>query len=412
MKLVYLLFLSVSSFITIPIHRKIKPPSINLLPESQILSSVPTYSVANYYNFQYAAIFSVGTPAQDFKMVLDTGSSWIWVPSVGCDCHPADSHFNSSDSSTFISSTTVIELNYGQGYVSGTYSKDVVAAGSLSVKNQAFVLSTEDSDLGDLKADGLLGLAFNGLSGGNPTFIENLKLQGEIDHEIFSLYLSNFNDYNTQSEFTIGGYDEKKYSIGGQKVIDINPLSPYWTCTLNEARFDGQVVGNEALAILDIGTSALFGPSDAVDSILGTLSKGRDCWYDGFLICYCAQSDIQYFPNIILTLGDNEYTITPENYVYYDSVQACYFMIVDSGDDYWLIGQALFREYYSVYDMENYQVFMYSATRYEKGGTTGILSYLIMAGIGAAVAGILIYFHVVKSDSTTPVVNPRRNLRK
>jgi saccharopepsin len=39
----------------------------------------------DYQNLQYYAPISLGTPAQDFKVVLDTGSSNLWVPGTACN---------------------------------------------------------------------------------------------------------------------------------------------------------------------------------------------------------------------------------------------------------------------------------------------------------------------------------------
>jgi cathepsin D len=64
----------------------------------------------------YYGVVSIGTPPQQFNVILDTGSSDLWVASNQClSCQLQSPGFNPQSSSTFVSTNRPIDIQYGSG---------------------------------------------------------------------------------------------------------------------------------------------------------------------------------------------------------------------------------------------------------------------------------------------------------
>ncbi|KAK8672216.1 hypothetical protein V6N13_110589 [Hibiscus sabdariffa] len=156
-----------------------------------------------------------GTPPQKFTVIFDTGSSSLWVPSskyyfsIACYFH---STYKSSRSQTYKANGRPVGIQYGTRSISGFFSEDYVAVGEIVVKNQEFMEAIKEPDLTFLlaKSDGVLGLGFQEILGGNVVHVwYNMVNQGLAKQPAFSFWLNNNPEYDFGGEFVFGGMDPK-----------------------------------------------------------------------------------------------------------------------------------------------------------------------------------------------------------
>ena len=207
----------------------------------------------------------IGTPPQKFKVVLDTGSSNLWVPSSECGsiaCY-LHSKYDSSSSSTFQKNGSEFEIRYGSGSLSGFVSEDTVKIGDLKLEHQQFAEATSEPGLAFAfgRFDGILGLGFDSISVNKivPPFY-NMLNQKKIDKPVFAFYLGDANKEGQDSVATFGGVDKDHYT--GELVKLPLRRKAYW-----EVDFDSIALGDNVAeldntgVILDTGTSLIALPS-------------------------------------------------------------------------------------------------------------------------------------------------------
>merc|ERR1711937_1068031 len=124
-------------------------------PKSDGIHPVP---VSNFMNAQYFSETTIGTPPQTFKVVLDTGSSNLWVPSKSCGSIACYLHstYDSDASSTYKKNGSEFEIHYGSGSLTGFVSQDDFTIGDLKVKGQDFAEATSEPGLASLSTSLML----------------------------------------------------------------------------------------------------------------------------------------------------------------------------------------------------------------------------------------------------------------
>ena len=315
--------------------------------------------ISNYMDAQYYGEIGLGTPAQTFKVIFDTGSSNLWVPSQKCYLSPAcylHNYFKEGSSSTFVKNGTDFNIQYGSGAVKGFLSEDSLTLGNIVGKNITFAEITKLSGLSFIvaKFDGILGLAFQSISVDNvvpPLYA--FKAQGLINEVSFAFYLTKAAGA-AGSALTIGGTNPAHYtgSIVYHDVIE----EKYWSISMESASMENQTFtpsgqNTHYRAIVDSGTSAIVAPQSVVNKIQKIVPKVPDC------------SKTSEYPDLVLTIGGHTYTLTADDYILKVTALGhteCALGIMGLNApqlaNSWILGDVFIKQYYTHFHLENKKV--------------------------------------------------------
>ncbi|KAG5296746.1 aspartic endopeptidase Pep2 [Histoplasma ohiense] len=313
--------------------------------------------VDNFLNAQYFSEIGIGTPPQTFKVVLDTGSSNLWVPSSECGSIACYLHnkYDSSASSTHKKNGSEFSITYGSGSLTGFVSQDCLTIGDLVVENQVFAEATSEPGLAFAfgRFDGILGLGYDTISVNKivPPFYEMLN-KNLLDEPMFSFYLGDANVGGDESEVVFGGMNKDRFTGELTKI----PLrrKAYWEVDLDSITFGEQTaMMTNTGVILDTGTSLIALPSTIAELLNKEIGAKKS--FNGQYTVECAKRDS--LPNLTFGLSGHNFTIGPYDYTL--EVQGtCIssFMGMDFPAPVGplaILGDAFLRRYYTVYDLGN-----------------------------------------------------------
>jgi saccharopepsin len=295
---------------------------------------------------------TIGTPPQTFKVVLDTGSSNLWVPSQSCGSIACYLHstYDSSSSSTYKSNGSEFEIQYGSGSLSGFVSNDVMSIGDLQIKGQDFAEATNEPGLAFAfgRFDGILGLGYDTISVNKiiPPFYQMIK-QDLLDEPVFAFYLGSD---ETSSEAVFGGVDKSHYT-GDIEYIPLRRKA-YWEVDLESIAFGDEVAElDDTGVILDTGTSLNVIPSSLAELL--NKEMGAEKGYNGQYTIDCSKRDT--LPDITFNLAGSNYSLPASDYILEVSgscISTFQGMDIPApAGPLAILGDAFLRRYYSVYDL-------------------------------------------------------------
>lgn len=219
-------------------------------------------------------MINIGSPAQTFKVIFDTGSSNLWVQSSICQTPGCLQHkgFDHTVSSTFQKHTIegkvpIFSIRYGTGRISGEFVKDRVSVAGIEVPEQIFGLTYREEGFAfqNVPFEGILGLSFPTISKSHSVpFFDNIISLGKLEHNIFSIFLS-------EKEYSSIDFGSVEKNNMKSNFTFINVISnTYWEINIKDIKIGGVstgVCGNlleetgKCGVAIDTGTSLYAGPS-------------------------------------------------------------------------------------------------------------------------------------------------------
>ncbi|KAI8822480.1 aspartic peptidase domain-containing protein [Fimicolochytrium jonesii] len=305
--------------------------------------------------FAYHGNINIGTPAQSFNILFDTGSQQLWVQSkaTGNGLNPSGNFFDASQSSTHVTLNKAADpIQYVDGTtVTGVLAKDVVAINDLSIPDLTFELAntvTSKTDTtgttlpsNDTQTDGIMGLSFPlpGDEDAGLSFWDRLVSDKKVTSPAFGYFID---DTNTNGGLTFGGVDqaringEVKYVNLTPSGIDPNgkPLYFFWQSVLTAITVGDATVAQTSKAaqvevpdqlavVFDTGTSLAVIPGPVADAINTRLGLQIATDAEPYLyVADCSDGKIPSgMPDVTLSFGSTNITITAEEYLFFQPAE-------------------------------------------------------------------------------------------
>ncbi|KAJ4110495.1 hypothetical protein NW765_014820 [Fusarium oxysporum] len=322
---------------------------------------------------------SLGTPPQDFRLHLDTGSSDLWVNAQGsklCSTHAnicsESGLYSPNKSSTYEYLNSDFNISYADGSgASGDYATETFRMGSVKLEDLQFGIGYVTSD-----NEGVLGIGYksNEAQVGqlNRDAYDNLPARlaskGLIASNAYSLYLNDLE--SATGTILFGGVDQEQYT-GDLVTLPINKINGEFaelSITLQSVSADSETIADnlDLAVILDSGSTLSYLPatltSDIYDIVGAQYEEGESVAYvpcdlgnDSGNLTFKFKDPAEIsvpLSELVLDFTD----VTGRQLSFDNGQAACTFGIAPTTGDISILGDTFLRSAYVVFDLENNEI--------------------------------------------------------
>ncbi|PCH43534.1 acid protease [Wolfiporia cocos MD-104 SS10] len=370
----------------------------------------------------YFGSLAVGTPPVSFDVILDTGSSDLWIAAGGttADIPSGICTFSPSSSSSFRDLNTTFLIEYGSGAAEGSLAEDTVQMAGFKVASQVFAVVDEVSD-GALSApvSGLMGLGWQQISssGATPFWEALAETNDTLTEPLFAFQLTR---YSNASEvwslepggtFTLGATNASLYK-GDIDYQDIpSGQVGYWMQEISAITVNGNSISlasGSSYAAIDTGTTLLGGPQAIIAEIYAQIpgSEAGTGDLDGYYLYPCDSP-----ATVTLKFGSSSiaWPISTTDFQYMSASSdgnmciGSLHVIDNAGTTAppWVIGDTFLKNVYSVfrYDPPSVGFAVLSETALKMNGATGSAPSPTIGSVAASLSAIPTRVNTDRSNS-------------
>lgn len=349
--------------------------ALSLVGRLSASPALQVFNLSNYHNVQYLLSVSIGTPPQNFQLMLETFSSvtttqWVWVPSTACEVALDTQVFDPTVSRTYTNTHEIVNLNYYGSGCSGNVSTDTLRLNTsnsfVELHSASFLLvGFESANMQFLQGDGFLVLSTQGLglTATPPSVLAEAVQQQQVAASIFSIYLGDnhfgYDETDPRSVLILGGSLPRKYASSSLVYLPV-VLDELWAVSLDAVRV-GSIAMPQAtsrIASFDVGMDVIIAYEDDYTWIEAAIAAFGSCRLGvggSLTMCDClANYAVSDYPTLRLQLGTYVTSLSPQQYfgVVMSPQQGnfCLLMIMPSNSQTWTLGSPFMRAYYMEFD--------------------------------------------------------------
>lgn len=328
---------------------------VHQVPSNRKRGFYRTQDLINQQIYYTADIF-VGSNKQKQSVLVDTGSSDLWIidsnscSSITEQCKESGV-YDPRTSKSSVNLTTPFSILYlDQSSAEGHWFLDKVKIAGATIKNQQFANAhTITQGIGgDIVCGGTLGLGFKGNEVADTEYDNvpiTLKKQGFIKKSAYSIYLNSVSAQ--KGSILFGGIDHAKYT--GELIAQPIAVEDYLALVLGSVKVNDEIFNVHQPALLDTGSSWTYLPQEIADTIADNLNA---TWISSEDNEYYSVRCDNVIGNITYTFDAGaSITVQFADLVFRDTDGNCHLGIGRA--PYFILGDTFLRLAYAVFNLDD-----------------------------------------------------------